>query len=72
MFKIATALLAAALLTGCGGKMRETAMHRITTPTTLEEVKAYARGQWSSISVELRPHGRSHRRRQGAAHPPHP
>lgn len=35
--------------------LRKTAMHNIEQPTTLAEVKAYAKGDWKSISVELRP-----------------
>lgn len=34
---------------------RKTAMHNLTQPITLAEVKAYALGEWKSISVELRP-----------------
>jgi len=30
-------------------------MQNIATPLTLDEVKAFAQGQWQSISVELRP-----------------
>ena len=34
---------------------RKKAMHMLEKPTTLDEVKAYALGEWASISVELRP-----------------
>ncbi len=36
-------------------KMREEGLRRIQTPTTLEEIQAYALGEWESLSVELRP-----------------
>lgn len=35
--------------------MKKKAKHSIMEPKTLEEVKAYALGEWKSISVELRP-----------------
>ena len=35
--------------------LRETAIRNIQEPKTLEEVQAYALGEWSSLSVELRP-----------------
>jgi len=34
---------------------RKTAMHMLERPTSLSEVRAYALGEWESISVELRP-----------------
>jgi len=34
---------------------REEAIHAIQTPTTPEEVKAYSKGTWESLTVELRP-----------------
>ena len=35
--------------------LREQAMQNVEQPKTLEEVQAYAVGEWGSISVELRP-----------------
>ena len=34
---------------------RKRAMHMLQEPQSLEEVKAYALGEWESLSVELRP-----------------
>lgn len=53
-----SAILALGILStaGCAhGGQREKAMHNIATPKTLDEVKGYARGEWTSLTVELRP-----------------
>ena len=36
-------------------ELRKKAIHRIQEPTTLEEVKQYALGEWESLTIELRP-----------------
>lgn len=38
-----------------GQNLRKIAKHNIAQPKTLEDVKAYALGEWTSISIELRP-----------------
>ena len=53
-----TGILALCLFQSCNStaqNLRKTAMHNIAQPITLEEVRAYAQGEWTSISVELRP-----------------
>ena len=38
-----------------GNSLREEGIRRVQTPKSLEEVQAYALGEWVSLSVELRP-----------------
>lgn len=45
----------AAIVLEASAQDRKKAMHMIETPKSLEEVQAYALGEWESISVELRP-----------------
>ncbi len=55
---IITSIVALCLFQSCNitaQNLRKIAMHNIAQPITLEEVKAYAQGEWKSISVELRP-----------------
>lgn len=44
------------VLVSCSqGSLRKRGIHRVKEPKTLNEVKAYAKGEWESLSVELRP-----------------
>lgn len=57
-FIFITSIIALCYLQACSStaqNLRKTAMHNTTQPTTLAEVKAYAQGEWKSISIELRP-----------------
>ena len=44
--------------------MKENAVQNLEDPKTLEAVQNYAIGEWESLSVELRPTGRPHRKWQ--------
>ncbi|MEL7370714.1 MAG: hypothetical protein AAFN74_17475 [Myxococcota bacterium] len=52
---MATGAIVTGLMACAHSDVRETAMRRIAQPTTLSAVKAFARGAWQSISIELRP-----------------
>ena len=48
--------LAIVMALACSGVSKRTmGIHMVQEPTSLEEVKGYAQGEWQSLTVELRP-----------------